>query len=122
MSETIYKYQFRVTDRFMLTLPVGARILAVQVQQGIPCIWAQVDPKADSVTRFFRVFGTGRLMESDVPLQYLGTFQIQNTIVFHLYEALIVQEPGQRPSTDLDITAQADGEGNQAAGTGQENE
>lgn len=43
----IYKYRIEVTDDQNIEMPVGAKILTVQTQNGVPCIWAMVDPNAE---------------------------------------------------------------------------
>ena len=39
----IFKYELIVADHSKLCLPIGARILSVQVQRGTVCLWAIVD-------------------------------------------------------------------------------
>lgn len=36
----IYKYAIEITDDQDIVMPVGAKILTVQNQNGVPCIWA----------------------------------------------------------------------------------
>lgn len=83
--KTIYKYPFSVTDEFSLTLPVGARVLCVQTQNDLPCLWAIVDPDAAKEERTFFVRGTGHPL-GDVG-RYIGTFQMRGgSLVFHVFE------------------------------------
>ena len=66
-------------------MPANATVLALQLQRGVPTLWAQVDPRGPAVTRTFRWVGTG----SEVPSggEYIGTAQMQGgDFVFHLYE------------------------------------
>ena len=39
----IFKYELIVADHSKLCLPIGSRILSVQVQRGTVCLWAIVD-------------------------------------------------------------------------------
>lgn len=43
----IYKYAIEITDDQDIVMPVGAKILTVQNQNGVPCIWAMVDPNSE---------------------------------------------------------------------------
>lgn len=71
-----------------VTMPVGARVLHLGLQQGRPCLWAEVDPENDVVARTIQIVATGY---SDVPEIgiYLGTLQMRpargGEIVFHFY-------------------------------------
>jgi hypothetical protein len=84
MSEfrTIYKYP--VPGDMDIEMPEGARVLCVQVQNGIPMLWALVDPNAEFVTRRFRLMVTGATF-SDKGLSYIGTYQI-DWFVGHVFE------------------------------------
>lgn len=65
-------------------MPVGAKPISVQCQDGTVCVWAEVDPKIRSVsTHRFYCVGTGY---GDVPEDktFLGTVQ-QGAFVWHIY-------------------------------------
>jgi hypothetical protein len=88
---TVYKYPIFMTDLFYLMMPKDAKILTVQDQNGVPCIWAEVDTSNPEVSREFRLVGTGHPIQPTVGkrLLYIGTFQQFNgTLVFHLYEGV----------------------------------
>jgi len=73
-------------DCFAIDMPKGASILALQLQNGAPCLWALVpDVDARCETRTFRLYGTGLLIPEGRNVQYIGTFQ-QPPYVFHLFE------------------------------------
>lgn len=96
----VYKFPFRVEDDVTLTMSRGAEILHVDAQQGVPCVWARVDPEADLVPRRFRLAGTGHDLPDDVgpdgypSLVHVGSFQLvvldaelaQLALAFHLFE------------------------------------
>lgn len=68
-------------------MPKGAIPIAVQVQYGIICVWAQVTPDAPKESRYFQVVGTGMPIPVRVK-KYLGTVQIYSgDTVLHVYEA-----------------------------------
>jgi hypothetical protein len=89
--KTIYKFPLEVTDQQAVLMPAAAQILAVQVQNGEPFVWAIVDTENPQEERFFDIFGTGHPMHEDngVGREYVGTFQMHSgSLVFHLFERL----------------------------------
>lgn len=89
MNNIIYKYPLAVTDVNRLELPKGAIILCVQLQKGIPCLWAQVDANEnDKEVRLIETIGTGNPMKK-APRSYIGTYQLHDgNLVFHVFELL----------------------------------
>jgi len=84
--EAIWKFEIITTDSLRVEIPLGAKILTVQVQNGIPCLWCLVDVEKEKVSREIRVIGTGQPIESDFKGEYVGTYQLFNgTGVFHLF-------------------------------------
>lgn len=85
----VYKYHapIPVDDKTIeISMPAGAQILCVQIQDGFPQIWARVNPSLDKETKRFRWFATGQPMEGGIGL-YVGTIQSQDgRLVFHLFE------------------------------------
>ena len=56
--DTIWKHKLKVTDRQTISLPRGATVLSVHMQNGYICLWARVDPDAAKL---------------DVPVGIVGT-------------------------------------------------
>lgn len=84
-SMKVYKYQITNKKRQDIELPEGAQILSLQLQKGIPTIWALVDPEAVTYTRRFFVVATGE--EIGDHLEYVGTFQVpESELVFHIFK------------------------------------
>lgn len=84
--KTIWKY-VTCWDAFALMMPRGAKVLSVQVQNGVPCIWALVDPVEPVEMRRFLLVGTGHEIECTDGLSFIGTFQMRDgELVFHLFE------------------------------------
>lgn len=82
----IFKYQLKVDDVQMVEMPKGSTVLCVQVQGETPCIWAEVDPKADKICRAFVTYGTGHQMDDGPAKHYVGTYQLRGgALVFHVY-------------------------------------
>ena len=86
---TVWKYPVPVEDEFELAIPVPARPLTVQIQDGMPYLWALVDPDPNRLLarRRFRLAGTGHpIEEQNDELQYIGTFQMHgDALVFHVF-------------------------------------
>lgn len=84
----IWKYPLALRDVQGIDMPSGANILCVQVQAGVPCLWAIVDTEARNVMRRIRIVGTGHPIEVEGE-PYIGTFQIHDgALVFHAFEVL----------------------------------
>lgn len=87
---TIYKYPVPILDSFELALPIHSRILAFQIKDETPFIWALVDTCNDIETRTFSIYGTGKPIESKTIYhdKYIGTVQKKFGFVWHLFEVL----------------------------------
>lgn len=89
IEQRIWKYQLKVTDWQNISMPQDAEILTVQVQNGIPCLWALVNPEAETEIRCIEIFGTGNQILSGMGAsrKYISTFQIPEAgLVFHVFE------------------------------------
>lgn len=86
--KAIWKFTIdKIEKEVVISMPTGAKILAVQVQEGVPCIWAVVEPDAPKKERVFEIKGTGHLFSTYSDLDYVGTFQLQDgTFVGHLFD------------------------------------
>lgn len=86
----IYKFPLSVDfDKAEdIKMPAGATVLALQVQRGVPCIWATVEQDAPKIRRRFRTYGTGHPMEdADRFPYYVGTYQLPElpSLVCHVF-------------------------------------
>lgn len=80
----IYKYPLQITDEQTIEISRYAKPLCVQVQNGIPCLWAEVDTRFAKEIKTVYSYGTGHTIDR-LGIQYLGTYQIENNLVFHVY-------------------------------------
>ena len=73
-------------------MPRNAEILSLQMQGGIPVIWAIVNPKKQKRKYVFHVFGTGYEMldYERKHYVYVGTVQQRGmmTLVWHIFEVI----------------------------------
>lgn len=85
---SIWKYPLAIADEIQeIDMPIGAKILTVQIQRGVACMWALVDPEAEKTKRAFKIIGTGHPIKVDVTLDYIGTVQqLGGTLVWHVFE------------------------------------
>lgn len=85
--KTIYKYPIEITDEQALTLPVNARILTVQMQEGKSCLWAMIDTEEKRTEQVsISIYGTGHPIADSENLTYLGTVQtLGGQLVFHVF-------------------------------------
>lgn len=90
---TIWRFELPVTDRPVIDMPQGARVLGAPPSERSSrrdCIeiWAEVDdPDAPLEYREFRIVGTGNGMPDDCG-RFVGTVLTHSgCYVWHLYEA-----------------------------------
>ena len=87
--KTIWKYPLSVTDEQTVLIPKGSRLLTVQIQRGIPFLWAEVDTDVPKVNRLIETFGTGHaISRPNNPRRHIGTYQVEEQLVFHVFERL----------------------------------
>lgn len=87
MVEKIFKYPIEVTDEQIVLLPTGAKILTIQNQGEIPCLWALVNPTVPrDMAITIRIYGTGHDVIDSDSLEYISTFQMMGgSLVFHSF-------------------------------------
>lgn len=85
MTKQVWKYELNsVLNK--LHMPVGAEILAAQVQHNVMCLWALVDVNAPKVDRIIQVVGTGQVV-TEGPVTYIDTLMLSDGyLVFHIFE------------------------------------
>ena len=87
--QAVWKFPFTITGRLTIDLPAGATVLSVQMQRGLPVLWALTDLDIDvHQTRSFAIFGTGQKIPEDIKhLHFISTFQ-DDPYVWHAFEVL----------------------------------
>ena len=83
---TIWKFPFHISEVQTISMPKGAKILSVQTQRGHPCLWAEVDPEAESQNIYLYIYGTGHTIKN-LPQKFLGAVQM-DSFVWHIYERI----------------------------------
>ena len=84
----IYKYELSITDFQFINLPRNAVILHVGEQGDAQLyLWALVVPERHIEKRVIRIVGTGHPLEDDISDEtHLGTVQMSNGLVWHVFE------------------------------------
>lgn len=85
---TIHKFAVPVVDELTVEMPLGAKVLCVALQAGVPCIWALVNDEMPLVPCEFRWRGTGHDCAGLGSEQYVGTIHALGPLVFHLFQEL----------------------------------
>lgn len=87
MTHTVYKYTLEMRGEQIRNLPVGAKILSVQMQNGALCLWAHVDlSRRSKQAHRIAIVGTGNPAPDITKATHLGTVQMHNGAkVFHVF-------------------------------------
>lgn len=82
----IYKYNFKLSDEggFRIKIHESHKILTAQEQNGVICIWAEVDTDTPIINKPLYVIGTGTGFISEAT-RYVATVQ-QDKFIWHIYE------------------------------------
>lgn len=100
---TVYKYPCRVQEKaFRLEMPRGSHTVAVQMQHGMPHLWAIVTEHRREETRWFRWYGTGHEIDHAESPRYVGTVQM-DPYVWHLFEVTPEWGVDGEPTTPVDF-------------------
>lgn len=83
---TIWKFPLSEETQ-TIQMPMDAEVAHFDYQNGIPCIWAIIDPDVMMVPRTFAIFGTSHQVPGLAEGCYVGTSQ-QGQFVWHLFELL----------------------------------
>ena len=84
MPEVIHKYPLALTGHQAVPMPMRRKILCVQVQKGVQCVWAVADSDSSPVPVSFTVVGTGHAVPEDAG-PYVGTVQLDGSLVLHVF-------------------------------------
>jgi len=86
----IYKYEL-VADRgtSFVMMPIGARAISAGEQSGRLYVWAEACLSEPLEQRRFLVQPTGYIDLPPMPLKFIDTVQMQDGLVWHVYEVMI---------------------------------
>ena len=89
MKKVIWKFELSEKGNQRIELPLDYEILALQTQNGNPCLWVLVDLKKPKEIETFEIYGTGHEIHYDMGIdrEYVGTWQEQGgLLVWHLFK------------------------------------
>mgnify|MGYP006921365538 CR=1 FL=1 len=86
MKNTGVVFKYEVQRK--IEMPKGSEILCMQMQRGIPCIWAMVHQTKEMEIREFDIIGTGQAIIGDLIHKYIGTYQPTEFLVYHVFEVI----------------------------------
>ena len=82
----IWKFPLELADHQKIKAPFNMGPLSVQMQNGVPCLWAIVDPAMGETLHNVWIHGTGHEVDPLVAGHFVGTFQALNgSLVFHVF-------------------------------------
>ncbi len=83
----IWKFELAPTDCQQFEMPKDAKIISVQTQHGVICLWALVNNTEETEQRCFRIVGTGHECEETLyDAEFLGTIQLHGgDLIFHVF-------------------------------------
>ena len=85
MSNAHWKYEIKPLHGFQeFKIPMGAVILDIKMQNGVPCFWAIVWEKMEKRTLFIVQYYTGADHVELDNTDYLGTY-MANELVYHVF-------------------------------------
>lgn len=81
-QSTIWKFGLGLQNLNVIEMPPGAQLLDVQLQEGMLCLWAKVQPSEQTVARYIWMAGTGHVAP---PGEYIATVQV-GPYVWHFFD------------------------------------
>lgn len=84
MLKSIWKYPLELIHQQTINVPVDARPVCVQMQNGQLMLWADVSPDAIAAPFEVMIMGTGGEREENPDFHYLGTVQ-DRVYIWHVF-------------------------------------
>ena len=95
INQTIWRYLLEIEEDVQeIIMPSVSKILHTTMMGNNIALWFIVDPEDDKVSRYFKVYGTGHAMRTDIIHDYIGTClhiieQTSESLVCHVFEVYI---------------------------------
>lgn len=88
-AKKIFKYELKLVEEQKVEMPISAKIIHIDVQFGVICVWVIVDPLVDVYhKRTFHIVGTGHDMPKTEELTHIGSVLMKTGLfVWHIFEA-----------------------------------
>jgi hypothetical protein len=86
IKHAIYKYPLKLERFQLLPMPMNVRMLCIQMQRGVPTLWAQCEVDESVMYRKIRCYPTG-VNDGPIVGQYIGTVQqLDGDLIWHYYD------------------------------------
>lgn len=86
-EQQIWKFQLQLVGAQVIHMPYAAKILCVQMQNGVPCLWALCNMDDGKEDRTIDIFGTGHSILDLFTRTYIGTVQqMDGALIWHVFE------------------------------------
>lgn len=83
---TIWKKHIPIADESHVPMPFGSVPIHLELQNGEPTLWFECLDSMALIPHHFHWYGTGHTLPEDMKgIAYVGTIQLPNGLVFHLY-------------------------------------
>jgi hypothetical protein len=90
----IYKYELPINGDIITIRQCKIKVLSIQEQNGIPMMWAIVDPESEAVEPLeITAIGTGWALPTGLD-EYLGTAQDEDGFVWHYFSLKLKELKG----------------------------
>lgn len=89
----IWRWPLNIQSHQTIFMPIGAKILDVQMQGGIAVVWALCDDNQTNAyqERQIAIYGTDHPMPDEVG-EHIATFQAHaGALVFHAFEVPLIK-------------------------------
>lgn len=97
MKSVVYKYLIPFQEGFTLNLPLGSKVVRIDVDQGNPYLWALVPlDEKQVVTYHFKSSKTGGVIDHDNELVFIDTYAIfiQMELMLYVFLEKVTTEDG----------------------------
>ena len=89
----VWKFPLALRYQQAVSMPRGARILTVQMQEEALCLWALCNIQSEPRSRVIAILATGESAPGMCDLKYISSFQQRGgEYVFHAFE-IVDAEP-----------------------------
>ncbi len=93
MIKKIFKFELLLLGKLLIEMPKESTVLKVGIQNGMPYLWALVNPESENEKEFreFETFQTGQEIFTDATIQreYIDSLLLdKGNYVIHVFERL----------------------------------
>ena len=105
MKSVVYKYLIPFQEGFTINLPVGSKVVRIDVDQGNPYMWVLVPLEETNIVKYhFKSSKTGGVIEHENDLVFIDTYAIfiQMELMLYVFLEKITTEEDLLLATAVD--------------------